>query len=312
MSYVYSIVTVVAIFSLLTLALNLQFGQAGIINFGLVAYFAVGAFTYAILTQPPPSELDDYAFGAQMSAWPAAAIAVAASVAFAFLVGKPVLRLGEEYLALATFAFAQVVESVLINVRAIGNGSLGLSSIEPPAAESIPFENYDLWFMVGALVLLAVVYALVRQLSRSPFGETLRATRDDELAAAAVGKRVERFRMKSFLLGCGIAGVAGVLYTSYTTVAAPGLFTADVTFTAFIALVIGGLGSNLGAVIGAAMFFGLEELLDLIPLSGETAQLVASARIIPFGLALILVLRFAPQGLMGLRSRRGRPKAMST
>jgi branched-chain amino acid transport system permease protein len=155
-----------------------------------------------------------------------------------------------------------------------------------------------------------VVYAVIRQLTNSPFGHTLRATRDDELAAAAVGKHVERFRMKSFLFGCAIAGLAGVLYTSYTTVAAPGLFTADVTFTAFIALVIGGLGSNMGAVVGATIFFGLEELLDLIPLSGETAQLVASARIIPFGLALILVLRFAPQGLMGLRAHRGRPKAM--
>jgi branched-chain amino acid transport system permease protein len=105
--------------------------------------------------------------------------------------------------------------------------------------------------------------------------------------------------MGAFLVGAGVAGLAGVVYASYTTHVAPELFTADVTFIAFIALVIGGLGSNLGAVVGAIVFFGIEELLDLIPLSGDTAVIVSSAKIIPFGLAVILVLRFAPGGLMG-------------
>ena len=304
MNYVYGILTIIGIFSILTLALNLQFGEGGIINFGLVAYFAVGAFAYAILTQPPPSELDEYAIGLELSPWLAAPLAVLAAAVFGFIVGGPVLRLEPEYLALATFAFAQVVESVFVNVRSLGNGTLGLSSLEPPAAASIPFESYDLVFMIAVLVVAAITYALVTRVSGSPFGDTLRAIRDDELAAEALGKRVEVFRLKAFLFGCGLAGLAGVLYTSYTTVAAPGLFTADVTFTAFIALVIGGLGSNLGALVGAIIFFGLQELLDLIPLSGETAQIVTSIRIAVFGIVLILVLRFAPKGLMGLRRPR--------
>jgi branched-chain amino acid transport system permease protein len=299
MNYVYGIVTVVAIFSLLTLALNLQFGQGGIINFGLVAFFAIGAFTYAILTQPAPTDLDEYVVGLELSPWAAAPLAIAASVAVAYLVGRPVLRLRPEYLALASFAFAQVLESLLINVRSLANGTVGLSGLEPPAAASIPFEDYDMWFMLGALVLLALVYALLARLTSSRFGVTLRATRDDELAAAALGKDVAGMRMRAFVLGCGIAGLAGIVYVSYTTLAAPELFTANVTFTAFIALVIGGLGSNLGAVVGALIFFGLEELLNLVPLSGETAQFFASIQVIPFGIALILVLRFAPLGIVG-------------
>jgi branched-chain amino acid transport system permease protein len=247
----------------------------------------------------PPDAVDDYAVGLELSPWLAAPLALVAATVFAYIVGRPALRLRSEYLALATFAFAQVLESVLINVREIGNGNLGLSRIVPPGETAIPYESYSLWFMIGALVLLAVVYAVVNQLTRSPFGDTLRATRDDELAAAAVGKKVEGFRMRAFLLGAAVAGIAGVAYASYTTVASPSLFTADVTFTAFIALVIGGLGRNLGAIVGAVIFFGIEELLNLIPLSGDTAQLLASARLIPFGLALILVLRFAPGGLMG-------------
>lgn len=307
MSYVYSIVTVIAIFSLLTLALNLQFGQAGIINFGLVAFFAVGAYTYTILTQSPPSEIDQYAVGFELSPWLAMPLAIAASVVAAFALGKPALRLRPEYLALATFAFAQVLESVLVNVRALANGTLGLSGVEPPAAGAIPFQDYDMWFMLAMLVVLGLVYALVARLAGSPFGATLRATRDDPIAAAAVGKDVEGFRMRSFLIGCAIAGLAGVAYASYTTLAAPELFTANVTFTAFIALVIGGLGSNLGAVVGATIFFGLEELLNLLPLSGESAQLVASLQIVPFGLALILTLRFAPEGIVGLLRGRRKP-----
>lgn len=311
MSYVYSIATVVAIFSILCLALNLQFGQGGIINFGLVAYFMVGAYSYAILTQPPPTEVDDYIIGFELNPILAALLSVIAATVFAFIVGKPVLRLPEEYLALATFAFAQVLESIFVNVRQLGNGSLGMSGIEPPGVTLIPFENYDMWFMIGALVILAVVYALVSRVTGAPFGATLRATRDDELAAAAIGKRVESFRMRSFLFGCALAGAAGVMFTAYTTVAAPALFTADVTFTAFIALVIGGLGSNLGAVVGATIFFGLEELLQLIPLSGDTVQIVTSVRVAVFGLVLVLVLRFAPQGLMGAwRGARGAPKAV--
>jgi branched-chain amino acid transport system permease protein len=303
MSYLYTVLTAVAVFSLLTLALNVQFGQAGIVNFGLVAYFLVGAYSYALLTQPAPSEVDQYVIGLGLSPWIGVPGAIVAATVFAYIVSLPILRLDEDYLALAMFALAQVVGSVLVNVPALANGTIGLSNIAPPAVDSIPFEDYDMWIMIAALVVLAAVFFPLDRLTKSPFGATLRATRDDPMAAAALGKHVERFRLKAFLVGAAIAGLAGVMYSSYTTVASPGLFTADVTFTAFIALVIGGLGSNAGAVAGALLFFGIEEVLSLIPVSGDTAQLVASARLIPFGIALVLVLRFAPQGLLGGRRR---------
>lgn len=306
MSYVYSIVTVVAIFAVINLSLNLQFGQAGIINFGLVAYFAVGAYGYAILTQPPPLPTDAYALGAEMSPWLAAPLAVAAAALAAFLVGLPTLRLQGEYAALATFAFAQVVVALLINVRALGNGTIGFAQIAPPGADLIPFDSYDLWIMLAALLLLVLVYALVRRLTRSPFGAALQALRDDPVAAAALGHPVERLRMKAFVVGGALCGLAGVAYASYTTVTVPSLVTANVTFTAFIALVIGGVGSNVGAVVGAVIFFGLEELLRLAPFSASTARFVEPARLIPFGIALVVVLRFAPDGLAGLRPNRRR------
>lgn len=307
MTYVYSIVTVIGIYSLLTLSLNLQFGTAGLVNFGMVAYFAVGAYTFAIVTQPPPTIVDHYVVGLQLSPWIGLVLGIAAAVAFAAATSIPALRLREDYLALVTFAFAQVLQSVLTNSQGLANGTLGLSNVQTPI--TLPAGSYDLWFMVVTLAILVVVYAAVAMVSRSPFGDVLRASRDDELATLALGKRVNRYRLKAFLLGGGIAGLAGVVYVWYTTAIAPDLIGADVTFAAFIALVVGGLGSNLGAVLGAAIFFGLEEGLKLIPVSPDTVQTMASVRVAVFGIVLIVVLRYRPGGLVGGLSRTRRRNA---
>jgi branched-chain amino acid transport system permease protein len=298
-TYVLSIVALAAIFSLLTLALNLHFGLSGLINFGIVAYFAIGAYAYAIVTADPPSALDQYAVGLGWPGWAAVIVAIVAATAFAAATGWPALRLRSEYLALTTFAFAEVLHSVLVNTHEIGNGTRGMSNVLAPFYYSLPASDYDLWFAVVMLgVLLAATVAMSR-LARSPFGGTLRAIRDDELAAAAVGKKVGRFRLEAFLAGAGLAGLAGVLYAWFTTLVSPELYTADITFTAFIALVIGGVGSNFGAIAGAFVLFGLEQAIKVVPLSEETAQLASSLRLVPFGLALILMLRFRPQGLAG-------------
>lgn len=299
MNYLFSIITLASIFSLLTLALNLQFGLTGLVNFGLVAYFAIGAYAYAIVTVPPPTTIDQYVFGFGASPWLGLLAAVGAAVVFAAVTGWPALRLRGEYLALTTFAFAEVLHSILVNVRELGNGTRGLAGILPPLYEDFPSGSYDLIFMLAALTLLALVFFALLRLSKSPFGATLRAIRDDELATAAIAKPAGSFRIKAFLAGGAIAGLAGALYASFTSIVSPGLFTADVTFTAFIALVIGGLGSNLGAVVGAFAFFGLEALIRSLNLTPETAQLVSSLRLIPFGLALILILRMRPRGMFG-------------
>jgi branched-chain amino acid transport system permease protein len=299
MTYALSIIALASIFSLLTLALNLHFGLTGLINFGIVAYFAIGAYVYAIVTAEPPSALDEYAIGLGWPGWAGVLVAIAAAVLFAAATGWPALRLRAEYLALTTFAFAEVLNSVLLNAREIGNGTRGMSNVLPPFYDQIPAGDYDWWFAgitVGVLVLATLA---MTRLASSPFGSTLRAIRDDELAAAAVGKRVGTFRLEAFLAGASLAGLAGVLYAWFTTLVSPDLYTADITFTAFIALVIGGVGSNMGALVVAFVLFGLEQAIRVVPLSEETAQLASSLRLVPFGLALILMLRFRPQGLAG-------------
>jgi len=299
LSFAAAIVGLAAIYAILTLALNVHFGLAGLINFGMVAYFAVGAYTYAIITQPPPGPLDQYVLGLSGPPWAGIVGAMAVSVAFAVVTGWPCLRLRGDYLALMTFAFAEVLQSVLINEGPIANGSRGFSSILPPFYNSIPANFYDIGFAVITLAVLALILVALLRLTRSPYGLTLRAIRDDELAAAALGKHVERFRLSAFLLGAAVAGLGGVLFAWYTTVAQPGEFGTDITFTAFIALLLGGVGSNIGAVAGAFVLFGLVEALQFIPLAPEISQRVSSFRLVPLGLAMVLVLRFRPRGLLG-------------
>lgn len=298
-NFLSSVVALAAIYAILTIALNLQFGLARLINFGIVAYFAVGAYTYAIVTQPAPGALDQYVIGLEWPSWAGVLLGVVNAVVFAAITGWPSLRLRGEYLALTTFAFAEVLGAVLLNQPSIANGERGLSSIYPPFDSLIPLGNYELVFAVAVLVLLALLLLVMTRLSRSPFGSTLRMIRDDELAAKMVGKRTERFRLEAFLAGAAIAALAGILYSWFTTIARPGVFTADVTFTVFIALVLGGVGSNAGAVLGAFVLFSAEELLRFLPLSEVGAQLASSLRTALLGLILILVLRFRPKGVMG-------------
>lgn len=299
LSFAAGIIGLAAIYAILTLALNVHFGLAGLINFGMVAYFAVGAYTYAIITQPPPGPLDRYVLGLNGPPWAGIVGAMVAAVAFAVITGWPCLRLRGDYLALMTFAFAEVLQSILINEERIANGSRGLFSILPPFYDTIPAGFYDIGFAVITLAILTLLLLVLLRLTRSPYGLTLRAIRDDELAAAALGKHVERFRLGAFLLGAAVAGFGGVIFAWYTTVAQPGEFGTDITFAAFIALVLGGIGSNVGAIIGAFVLFGLQASLRFIPLTPEISQRVSSFRLVLLGLVMVLVLRFRPRGLLG-------------
>lgn len=289
-----SVVTLGSIFAVATLALDLQYARGGMINFGVVAYFAVGAYTYAIFTQPAPEGLDEYRFGFGWPWWAAVIAAGIAAVLFAAITGWPTLRLRGEYLALVTFAFAEVVYSFLLNERRISNGSVGLTNVERPFVNWGPIE--EKYVFAGAAALLMIVTLLVfRRLLRSPYGRALDAIRDDEIAALAIGKSAQRMRLQIFLISAVPVGFAGAFYVMFTTLATPSLFTADFTFTIWIALVLGGEVSTYSAVLGT---FGLV-LFDEVVLSWpfetvRSARIADSARHIVTGLLFIAVLRFLP------------------
>lgn len=289
-----SIVTYGCLFSVLTLSLNLQYARGGMINFGMVAYFAAGAYAYAIFTHEPPHGLDQYAFGFGAPWWVGFLAAGVASMAFALLTGWPTLRLRGEYLALTTFAFAEVLHSILMNERRIGNGTVGLSNVHRPEAEWMGIPNG--WLFAGAAVVLMLVTAVVfSRLLASPYGRAIDAIRDDEVAAEAVGKDIKRMRFQVFVISAIPMGFAGALYAMITTLVSPNLFTAEVTFFVWIALVLGGERTMLGTIIGTVVLVTFQEVVRAIPWETvRAAQIAASGENVLTGILFITILRWQP------------------
>lgn len=282
------------LFSVLTLALNLQYARGGMINFGTVAYFAAGAYAYAIFTQEPPSGLDQYWFGFDAPWWAGLIAAGFASMLFAIITGWPTLRLRGEYLALTTFAFAEVLHSFLLNERRIGNGSVGLSNVERPGSGLLGVPDSYLYAAAAALLMIVTMLAF-RRLLNSPYGRAVDAVRDDEIAAEAVGKNIKRLRFEVFVISAVPVGFAGALYAMITTLVSPSLFTAEVTFFVWIALVLGGERTIFGAIAGTIALVLFQELVRAFPFeSVRSAQVAASVEHMLTGVIFILILRWQP------------------
>lgn len=306
------IVAIISIYVMITLSLDLQFSYGNLINFGMVGYVAVGAYTYAIVTQLPPTSVDDYAFGFGAPMWVGLLAAVVVGLIFGVITGWPALRLRGDYFALTTFAVAEVVQSVLVNSKPLSNGLLGLMVQRPFQTALLP-DYQTFAFALLIVVLTAVVYLLIRRIVGSPFGKLVLAVSDDETGALAVGKSVSRTRMQTFVLGAGIAGLAGGLYAMYVTLLVPSLFVAELTFTVWIALVLGGVRNRYGAVLGVAVLIGFQEATAFLNVSPEQTAFISSLRLSLTGLLMVIVLMIRPPknvaaGQAILKRRRARVK----
>jgi branched-chain amino acid transport system permease protein len=303
------IITLIGIYTLLTLAVNLHFGYAGLMSFGIVGFLAVGAYTYAIVTAGAPSGEDKYLFGFNMPWWVGLLASGVVTTIFAFIIALPSLRVEGDYLLIVTFAFAEVIQKLLSNEAWLTNGTRGFINIHQPMRELVSGRNYQ--FLLAGLVLFFVVvfFMIAQHLGKAPFGRTLRAMRDNEPAALATGKNVYIFKMKVFLLGAFIIGLAGAMYAWYMTVTIPSIFGMDISFAAWIALVIGGQGNNKGAIIGAIVLLGAQQAVKFIQLTPALAPTISAFQLIIEGLVLVLILRFWPAGLIPEKSPR--PPRMS-
>ena len=291
-SLLIAVLTFGCLFSVLTLSLNLQYARGGMINFGIVAYFAVGAYAYAIVTQEPPSGLDQYLIGFNGPWWLGFLVAGVGAAGFAVLTGWPTLRLRGEYLALTTFAFAEVLHSFLLNERRIGNGSVGMANVERPGISwgDVP-DSYV--FAFAALLLMLATIVVYRRILVSPYGRAMDAVRDDEVAAEAVGKDVARIRFEVFVISAVPIGFAGALYAMITTLVSPDLFTAEVTFFVWIALVLGGERTILGAIAGTIVLVLFQEVVRGIPFETvRSAQIAASVEHMLTGAIFVMILRW--------------------
>ncbi len=289
-AYLIAMGTLVLIYALLALGLNLHFGFTGLINFGHVAFFAVGAYTSAILNVQ----------GVPVALSVLAAILMAAIVTYP--IGLATLRLRADYLAIVTLGLSEVVRLFALNEEWLTRGPDGISGITHPFG-ALGTGNRELAYFGLLFLIVVLVYILLVRLTRSPFGRTLQAIREDEDAVTALGKRVAAFKMRSLVIGAAIAGLAGALYAHYIRFVVPEQFIPLTTFYVWIAVILGGSGSHLGAIIGTIVLVTFMEgsrfLGDVMPFVDATQ--IAAIRFIVVGLALILLLRFRPEGLLGKR-----------
>ena len=314
------LITLALIYGLLAVGLNLQFGFAGVINFGYVAFFAVGAFASALVTLPAPGSEAYLAAGARygvgfgLPVWAGVPAAAAAGAALALFIGAVGARLATHYLAVATFAMAEVVRAILGNETWLTRGEFGITNVPQPLGNALSPESYALFFLALSAVVVGVLFALARHLGEVPFGRLLRAIRDDELAARTLAKPTARAKRRALAIGGAFGGIAGSLWTQSLGVVHVGQFVPIVTFQVWLAMLLGGTGNHWGALLGAAVLIVIREgtrfvggLPGIEALAAANPAFLPSLRFVLIGLLLIAVVRFFPRGLMPERLRRAPP-----
>ena len=254
-AYLVFFLVVALYYALLCLGLNLQWGVTGLFNVGVAGFVAVGAYASALLTAP---DSPDHWGGL---GWPVAVgwagAALLAGLA-ALLVGAVTLRLRHDYLAIATFGIAVTIQLIALNFVKLTNGPFGIAAIPRPLAGwSETAVGRNVLYLGLVSLVVAVTYVAVERLVRSPWGRVLRGLREDEAAAAALGKSPARYRLEAFVLGAMIMGLGGAIYAHFIGFVAPEDFLPILTFQVWTMLVVGGSGSNRGALLGGILVWGL-------------------------------------------------------
>ncbi|MFC7097692.1 branched-chain amino acid ABC transporter permease [Halobaculum marinum] len=289
--------TLFVIYGLLVLGLDLQYGHTGLVNFGHVVFFAVGAYTTAML-----SAQETFAGIGLGYPWP---LALVAGVIVTAIVGAGVgvtsIRLRGDFLAIVTLATAEIFHSLFVNFEDIFGGNVGILGVPQPIAEVA--TNGDTRMVATLLVLggiTLVTLAGITRLTEAPYGRVLRAIRADELVTRSVGKSTLTYKMQSFVYGAALAGLAGGLFALYNGAVAPGFFTIQVTVTIWIGMLLGGAANHRAVLAGLAIIMGLRLAsrfaLDATPVG---ADVFASLRLIVVGLILVAVIRYRPAGIWG-------------
>lgn len=298
------------IFAMMSLGLNLQWGQTGLVNVGVAGFVAIGAYTSAILTTP-----DDAArvggFGLPIGVGWLGAMAAAGVVAG--FIGFATLRLKDDYLAITTFGVATVVQLVALNSRGVTGGPFGIGFIPKPfsayAEHAVIFNSLNL---AVVFAVVAILYFMLEHLARSPWGRVLRALREDERAAISLGKNARYYRVQSFAVGGAIMGLAGAVQAHFIGFIAPENYAASLTFLVWVMLIVGGTGSNKGAIIGSvvmwAVWAGSGAVASALLPTAQQAR-AASLQLAAIGVILCIILLIRPNGLLGDRPLKLRLRA---
>lgn len=297
-------------FALAALGLAMHFGFAGLLNFGIAGFMAVGAYGYAISV---------LTFG--LPWWAGMLAGVGASVVFALIMGIPTLRLRGDYLAIVTIAAAEILRLLFLTtafepVTGSADGLFGYNNTGG-FAEANPFPVGDygwgpwtyneqtLWMLVFGLMVLAVATLLLWALMRFPWGRVVKGIREDEDAVRALGKNVFAYKMQALIIG-GVFGALGGIVLATSTNVSPGVYVTSLTFFLWTALLLGGAATIFGPVLGSIIFWVLQAFLtNILPALAESGILpvsciqAATLRYVLVGIGLMLIVIYRPQGIFG-------------
>ena len=300
---------VAGIYTILALGIQLEFGFAGLLNFGHVAFMAIGAYTMAILTVK-----------AGLSMWLAAPLGILLSAAFGIVLGLPTLRLRADYFAIVTIAFSEILLYVATNEDGLTGGSQGTINLSGPgkaAQYNGAWERFQSWLQgflhIGSkdVAMLVVVWLVALGLTaalalavRTPWGRVLKSIREDEDVAASLVNNVFSYKLQALALGSAAAGMAGCFYAWQFSFFSPDDFAPLLTFFAWMIVILGGLGRTWSVSVGALLFgviFAGTRFFDFPPFSYFDSAERAYFRLIVIGLVIIGLVVFRPQGIVGKR-----------
>jgi branched-chain amino acid transport system permease protein len=281
-NYVQRLVIMVGVYSILALSLNLVAGYTGQLSIGHAAFYGIGAYVSAILS-----------IEMHIPFWFALPIAGVVAAALGLVVGIPSLRLRGDYLAIVTIAFGEVIRLIFLNWVGVTRGPMGIPGIPKPSLFGVVLrDNASFYYLM--LVLLGFTIFVVYRIVNSRLGRALVAIRDDEVAARATGIDITRLKVLVFVVGAFFAGIAGSYYAHFMTYINPDNFIYMESVTILCMVVLGGIGSIPGSILGAA-------ILTLAP---ELLRNAIQFRMVLFGATMVLLMLFRPQGFLGLARKR--------
>lgn len=284
MNYLLHIFIMINIYSILALSLNLLVGYAGLLSLSHAAFYGIGAYigTLSIMNLGIPF-------------LPSVLLAVGGSVLLSFIISIPSLRLKGDYFVLGSIGFQIIAFSILYNWVGLTRGPYGIPGIPRPSFFGLTIDSIPAFF-IFSLLMAFLCAVLIYIITYSPFGRLLKAIREDETAAEALGKNVTRCKITAFALAAGFAAVSGVLFAGYMRYIDPTSFTMMESVYILSIIIIGGTGNLSGPITGVVLMIFLPEILRFLQIPDTIA---ANMRQIIYGLLLIVILRYWPQGLLG-------------
>jgi len=284
MEYLLNLGILFAIYGVLALSLNLVVGMAGLLSLAQAAFYGIGAYAAA---------LGMTALG--LDFFTSLALGAAINIIAAGVVGRILARWRGDYYAIVSAGLSIIVFSLLMNWRDLTRGPLGIFGIPKPSVFGYTIDT-NAGFLILCVLVLVLVFALYEWFDRSSFGRGLKAIREDEQLAAVMGYPTRRMKSLVFILAAVIAGIAGGLYASYIAFIDPSTFQVQEGIFLFTIIIIGGLASSRGAVLGAIVLISLPEVLRFI---GLPTPIAAPMQQIIYGATLVLMMVFKPKGILG-------------